>query len=172
MTTIQPRTKTVTIFQGDYLDEIEHLRRQVEAARDAEKDGPPRTLDEVAPSHELVEQHDALVREAEESAITVKVRNLGRRTYHDLKVKHPPRDDHDADEAMGANEETFFDELVALCLVQPTFDTDTERQRFLEDLAPIDWERVKLAAFAVNEHVSADPKLFGGSKPTTVSDAT
>jgi hypothetical protein len=172
MTTIKPRTKTVTLFQGDYLDEIEHLRRQVEAARDAEKDAPARTLDEVPQSRELAEQHDALVREAEESAITVKVRNLGRRTYHDLKVKHPAREDHPSDETLGCNEDTFFDELVALCLVQPEFKTDTDRQRFLEDLAPIDWERVKLAAFQVNEVSSADPKLLSASKPTTVSDAT
>lgn len=172
MTTIQPRTASVTIFQGDYLDEIEHLRRKVEATQSAEEGGPPRTLDEVPASVALIEQHDALVTEAEEASITVKVRNLGRKSYHDLKVKHPPRDDNASDANLGCNEDTFFDELVPLALVAPSFETAVDMQRFLEDLAPIDWERVKLAAFRVNEVASADPKRFPVSAPTLESDAT
>lgn len=176
-TTIKPRTASVTIFQGDYLDDIEHLRRKAEAAQEAESRSP-RMLAEVPESQALIEQHDALVKEAEETAVTVKVRNLGRRQYHDLKVKHPPRlkDDNErvveADKALGCNEDTFFDELVPLSLVAPSFDSDQDRQRFLEDLSPIDWERVKLAAFGLNERVAADPKLFPVSKPTSESDET
>jgi hypothetical protein len=168
--TIKPRTSTVVIHQGDYLDEIRHLEDQIAAAQAAESG--PRTLDEIPASQALIERHDALVAEAEAEAITVKVRNLGRRTYHDLKVKHPPRDDKPGDANLGCNEDTFFDELVPLSLVAPSFDTTTDLERFLEDLAPIDWERVKLAAFRVNEVATADPKPFPASRLTRENDAT
>jgi hypothetical protein len=168
--TIKPRTSTVVIHQGDYLDEIRHLEDQIAAAQAAESG--PRTLDEIPASQALIERHDALVAEAEAEAITVKVRNLGRRTYHDLKVKHPPRDDKPGDANLGCNEDTFFDELVPLSLVAPSFDTTTDLERFLEDLAPIDWERVKLAAFRVNEVATADPKPFPASRLMPESDAT
>jgi hypothetical protein len=168
--TIKPRTSTVVIHQGDYLDEIRHLEDQIAAAQAAESG--PRTLDEIPASQALIERHDALVAEAEAEAITVKVRNLGRRTYHDLKVKHPPRDDKPGDANLGCNEDTFFDELVPLSLVAPSFDTPTDLERFLEDLAPIDWERVKLAAFRVNEVATADPKPFPASRLMPESDAT
>lgn len=180
---LQPRTATVTIFQGDYLDEIEHLRKQVEALQESEKDSPPRTLGDPSPTPDLIARHDALVAEAEASAVHVKIRNLGRRSYSDLKAKHPPRTgeegtqaDRDADANLGCNQDTFFDELLLLSLVSITgLDeeprTDTDRQRFLEDLAPIDWERIKWAAFRLNEVATADPKSLAGSKPTVPSDA-
>jgi hypothetical protein len=180
MPTIQPRTATVTIYQGDYLDEIAFLRRKVEAAQEAEKSDPaPRLLSEIPESLELVRKHDALVAEAEANAITVKLRSVGRRAYHDLMVKHPPRTAEDvpaatreADADLGRNQDAFFEDLVPLSMIEPSFENDTDRQRFLEDLPAVDWERIKWAAYSLNEVATADPKLFPASRLTQQSDET
>jgi hypothetical protein len=180
MPTIQPRTATVTIYQGNYLDEIAFLRRKIEAAQEAEKGDPtPRLLSEIPESLQLVREHDALVAEAEKTAIVVKLVHIGRKRYHDLMVKHPPRtsDDvpketRDADVDLGRDQDGFFEDLVPMSIIEPAFDDDTDRQRFLEDLAPVDWERIKWAAYSLNEVATADPKLFPASRLTQQSDET
>lgn len=172
MTTIKPRVKTVHIYQGDYDDRIAELKERIETAQQQAAGAGPRLLSDPLPAADLIAEHDALVAEAKAEAITVKVRNLGRRSYHELKVKHPPREDKDGDKSLGCNEDTFFDELITMSLLEPQFKDATEVQRFLEDLAPIDWEKVKWAAFSLNEVATADPKLFPASKPTQQSDET
>ena len=89
MTTIQPRTSQVTIYQGDYLDNIRHLERQYEEALKSEGK-TSRMMSEVPASAALAEQHAALVAEAEESAVTITLRALGRKEWRALVADNPP----------------------------------------------------------------------------------
>lgn len=177
MTTINPRTATVTIFQGDALDEIEHLRRKAEAVREA-SDTVTRRYGEVSEYEQIRAEHDELVKAAEADAIVVKVRNLGRKQYRDLKAKFPPREEgvseqvKAADAQIGANEDAFFDALVPLSMLAPAFGSDAERTAFLDELSAIDFERLKLTAFRLNEYQAADPKLLPVFPETPESDET
>lgn len=161
--TIQPRTSTVTIYQGDYIDRIRLLERKAEAAREA-SDGAPRTLAEVPDYLTLAEQHDALVREAEESAVHVVVHALRRSEWKVLVAEHPARDGNKGDESVGVNEETFKDALVAAS-VDLTADD-------LDNLSDIDFDRLYFAAFALNRAPASDPKASLVSRMTQRSDET
>jgi hypothetical protein len=172
MAEIKPRIASLLIYQGDVLDQIEHLEQTIEAAEAAEDGDAPRTLGDPLPSADLREKHAELVAEAEADAIRVRLRNLGRRTWNELIAKHPPRDENDDDAALGVNEESFFDEAIVLGLVEPEFTSDTERGRFLEDLAPSDWAQVKWKFWALNAVVAADPKPLPVSARTQPSDET
>ena len=159
MATIEPRSAQVTIYQGDYLDRIRHLEQKAEAAAKAEA-GASATLDEASEALDLVEQHDALVKEAEQSALHVRVRALGRKAWKALVADHPPREDNAGDKAMGVNEETFKDELVAASIVEPAM-TDGERADFLDAVSDVDFDRLYYSAFALNRAPGGDPKLLG-----------
>lgn len=161
--TIQPRTSTVVIYQGDYIDRIRLLERKAEAAREA-AEGAPRTLDETPDYLALAEEHDALVREAEESAVHVVVRALRRSEWKALVAEHPAREGHKGDEAVGVNEETFKDALVAAS-VDLTADD-------LDNLSDVDFDRLYFAAFALNRAPVADPKAGLVSRMTQQSDET
>lgn len=159
---IQPRTSTVTIYQGDYIDRIRLLERKAEAAREAA--GTVRTLDEVPEYLTLAAEHDALVAEAESSAVHVVVRALRRSEWKALVAEHPPRDDNKGDAAVGVNEDTFKDALVAAS-VELTADD-------LDNLSDIDFDRLYFAAFGLNRAPVADPKAGLVSRMTPQSDET
>lgn len=160
---IQPRTSTVAIYQGDYIDRIRHLERKAEAAREA-AENTARTLDETPEYLTLAEQHDALVKEAEETAIRVTVTALKRSAWKALVAEHPPREDHKGDAAIGVNEETFKDALVAASV-----DLDADD---LDNLSDVDFDRLYFSAFALNR-VAGDPgKASLVSRLTQPSDET
>lgn len=172
---IEPRTATVTIYTGDYLDEIRHLEQRAIAARDASGGGLAGTLDESPEYLDIAAQHDALVAEAEKSALHVKVRALGRREWKDLVAKHPPRSVSEAvdertaagDRALGVNEDTFKDALVPLSVAEPKFTEDD-----FDAMADIDFDRIYLTAFSLNRGAAADPKASLVSRLTPTSDET
>lgn len=169
MTTIQPRTATIPIFQGDDLDEIEHLRKRAEAAADEESGKPARNGGEAV---RLSREHNERVKQAEERAVNVKVQALGRRAWKALVAEHPPREDSETDKRAGVNEDTFQDELVAASIVEPEFKSRADLDAFTDQLRDIDFERVYLASFALNRWAGADPKPLAVSKLTPKNDAT
>lgn len=175
MTTIQPRTSVVTIYGGDYLDRIRHLERKAEAAAEAEGD-TVRVLSEVPESHRLAEEHDALVKEAEEQALHVRLQALKRSEWKRLVAAHPPRDGNKDDANVGVNEETFKDALVAYrnpdhperrTIVEPDLTEDE-----LDDLSDVDFDRLYLTAFALNRSPAAGPKANLVSRMTQPKDET
>lgn len=163
MTTIQPRTATVAIYQGDYLDRIQHLERKAEAAREA-AEATTRTLDEIPEYLALAEEHDKLVAEAEASAARVVVKALKRSEWKALVAEHPPREDHKGDAAVGVNEDTFKDALVAASVDLDADDLDT--------LSDVDFDRLYYTAFALNRAPASDPKANLVSRLTLSSDET
>lgn len=177
MTTFQPRTTTVKIYQGNVLDEIRELRERADAARDNEG-SVTRRYAEVGDYETLRAEHNAKVDQANENAVYVKLRNLGRTKYRDLKAKFPPREEgvservKAADAEINANEDALFDALLPLSMLAPSFGSDAERIAFLEEVPPIDYERLKLAAFRLNETQAADPKHLPVFPETPESDET
>ena len=165
MTTIQPRTAIVTIYQGDYLDRIRHLEQKYEAALEAEKD-TTRTLDEIPESADLREQHTALVAEADKSALHITVKGLGRKQWRTLVAKHKPRPDHKSDEFAGVNEETFKDDLVPASILEPELILDD-----LDEISDVDFDRLYLTAFGLNRSLTSAPKALA-SPANQESDAT
>lgn len=154
MSVIQPRTATVDIYQGDYLDRIRHLERLYDAAVAAESN-VTRTADEVPRSHTLYEQHQALVAEAEETKIVVTIGALGRKAWRTLVGEHPPRKDNEADEGVGVNEDTFRDELVPLSVLSPELTDDD-----YDEMADVDFDRIYMTAWALNRASAASPKVL------------
>lgn len=175
-TPIQPRSAIVTIYGGDYLDRIRHLERLAEAAKDASDDEGPRLNSEVPEYLELARQHDELVKEAEESALHVRVQALGRREWKALIAAHPPRTVKDgateaqerSDALTGANDETLKDALVAASVIEPEGITPEE----LDQLSDVDFDRIYLTAFAMNRGSAPDPKASLVSRLTKKSDET
>lgn len=163
MSTIQPRTAVITIYQGDYLDRIRHLERKYEAALKAEGD-TPRVLSDESQASSLAEQHEALVAEAEDSAIDVTVTALGRRAWRALVAEHPARDGNKGDADLGVNEDTFKDALVAASVDLTDEDLDL--------ISDVDFDRLYISAFALNRLPVADPKALPASQVNTESAAT
>lgn len=161
MSVIQPRTATVDIYQGDYLDRIRHLEQRFEAALKSEET----TTRTVADQHEsaaIAEEHRALVAEAEESKIVVTVGALGRKGWRKLVSEHPPRKNGDAteaevasDAAMGVNEDSFKEELVPLSILSPTLTEDD-----FDSMSDIDYDRIYYTAWALNRAPAASPKAL------------
>ena len=184
---IQPRTSTVTIYQGDYLDRIRLLERQYEAAVEAEEDAGPRTLDEIPESKRLADEHTALVAEAEKSALYVKLQTVRRSVYRMLAADHPPRTGDDVpkvkrqgDEALGVNAETFREALVPKAIVEITEGDTTrkwsefsedEQADFLDTLAESDFERLFGNAYGLVNGFTADPKLLRRDSQETTQSA-
>lgn len=166
MSLIEPRTSIVTIYQGDYLDRIRHLEQKYEAAVEAEKSSA-RLLSDAATSADIAEDHEALVAEAELSALEIRVRALGRREWRELVAAHPPRKDNRADQAVGVNEETFKDVLVAASIVSPDLSDDD-----LDSISDIDNDRLYFAAFALNRLEAPSPKAHLVSPLNQASDET
>lgn len=163
---IQPRTATVTIYGGDYIDRIRLLERKAEAAQDAEATAP-RRMSTVPEYVKLAEEHDALVAEAEAQALHVTLRALKRSAWKALIAEHPPREGNKEDAALGANEDTLKDALVAASIVSPDLSADD-----LDDLSDADFDRLYITAFALNRGTVAAPKANLASRMRQESSET
>lgn len=165
MTTIEPRTSVVTIYGGDYLDRIRHLEQKYEAAVKSEKSAD-RLLADDSQSPALAAEHEALVAEAEASAVHVTLKALGRKTWRALVASNPARENHAGDAVVGVNEDTFKDALVPASIISPVLSEDE-----LDALSDIDFDRLYFTAFALNRNPAASPKALV-SPQSTESDET
>lgn len=166
MSIIQPRTETVTIYQGDYLARIRHLEQRYEAAIASEEQGPKRNghKSEVP---QIAEEHAALVKEAEASAVNVVVGTVRRSVYRVLADQHPPREGNEGDKHLGINAVTFREVLVPAAILKVgTGDdltdwadlSDGDREEFLDSLADSDFERLFAQAYGLVNGFVTGPK--------------
>lgn len=166
MTLFDRRTATVTIYQGGYLDRIRHLERLAEAAEKAHE-GQPALLSEEPDYLKLAEEHDALVREAEQAAVHIVLGALPRKTWRTLAEQHPPREGNRGDAVLGVNEDTFAEALLPLSIISPGITSED-----LDELSSADFLRLFSTAFALNRAPVADPKASLVSRMTPRSDET
>lgn len=170
---LNPRSATIVLYQGDDMSTLAELKR----AADQATAGPRKDA-----GAEETAAYNAFLDEAAERAVEVVVQSIGRRRWRDLVVAHPPRmvesepDDegktrqveHEEDVQWDVNTETFPRAL--LTYVDGEYRTITEPD-LGDDLAPFvddeltegDFERLWIAAFALNAQPSRDPKALGQS---------
>jgi hypothetical protein len=149
---VQPRTATVVIFQGDYLDRIRLLEQKAQAAKDAEG-AAPRRVGSTPEYLQIAEEHDALVQEAEASALRIVVKALRRSEWRALVAEHPPREDNKSDASVGVNEDTFREALVPASIIEPVDFTADD----LDELSDADYDRIYYTAFGLNRGAVVSP---------------
>lgn len=187
---LKPETKTVPLFQGDDLEEIDRLREAVSSAMS--QGGLTPTLDETDdPVLAAAKAHDDFVTEATERAVKIDVKVLSRRQWRSLKAEHPPRmvtekvlaDDgeteieetekpHPEDKFLGFNTETMPDALVPASIADGQFDTPADRDKFLDSLSDRNFSKLYSAAVWLNAGVASDPKADLSSVVRRMSGAT
>lgn len=186
MTTLKPRMRTVSIYQGDDLDRLQQfaddvntLEERLEDAIKAAKDAPPLGMldgdpvgDVRAALQAAKEAHDAYLADAETRAIKAVLHALPRKKYRALVNDHPPRDGNEGDKGLGFNDETFGEVLVPLSLASPTFDTTAERDEFLDELSQGQFRLLYIQAFLLNTSNGADPKALIDSAPIQAESVT
>lgn len=182
-TTIKPRTACVVIYQGDDLERLAGLRREVDVAeRQAEQaaKAPRRGGDEIVSAQGAQDAYDAFVDEAAERAIEIHVTALRRKRFRKLMAEHPPRkvdgekgkETHPDDEMYEVNVETFGEVFLPLSITAPTFDTPDGLEDFIEELSDGDYERVFSTAYWLNRAPGGDPKATRYSPASLNSDET
>lgn len=189
MSIIEPRTATVEIFTGDYLDRINYLEQRAEAAKEAADADGPRLNHEVPEYLTIAQEHDELVTEARAAATKLEVQHLPRKVWKALVKAHPPRTAGDDvteaaaafDTRWGVNTDTFKDALVYggeievdgvptpyETIIGPEGITEAD----IDALADIDFDRVYYAAMGLNRGEVPDPKASLVSRLTQTSDET
>lgn len=118
-------------LRGDLQAEWEALQSALLEARKAERT----SLADAEPGEEIEKQIRVLEDTMSGSVLTLRLRALNRKDFHDLTLKHPPREDHRLDRMYGFNLETFNAECIRVSVVEPVLD-DGEWQQLLEVLTP------------------------------------
>ena len=182
-TTITPRTATCVIYQGDDLERLAELRREVDVAqRQAEQasKAPRRGGDEIPSAQAAQDAYDAFVDEAAERAVEVHVTALRRKRFRKLMAEHPPRkvdgekgkEPHPDDEVYDVNVETFGEVFLPLSITSPAFDTPDDLEDFIDELSDGDYDRVFSTAYWLNRAPGGDPKATRYSPASLNSDET
>lgn len=169
---ITPRTATVPIYQGDDMERLADLRHRAEIATRREQGLVANMGDDDTPADEAREAYNAAVAEAAERAVLVRVNQVGRKIFRRLLSEHPPREDHDVDQVLGYNDDTFGEALLMASVTEPAFGTVEAKQAFLDNLADGDFEQLMETAVALNRGRSADPLASRYSPTTPSTDAT
>lgn len=170
MTKIERRRLTVTLYQGNYEQELTDLARETLAAAEVEgQQGPART-GQRSKAMNLAKKHDAKKAEAEATAVSVTVWAVSRKEWAELADAHPPRDGDSEDKRRGVNMKTFPEALLAVSLVEPraveggiaehVSALSAEGQAFLDELDPsrVHYTKLETAAWNVNVGDDALPK--------------
>lgn len=165
--TMNQRTFKIELFQGDDLDRLAELSN----AASAVKPGPLSTGMEDGEYAAAAEAHDAFLANAKTRAETVEMKPMLRKPYQALQVANPPRDDNDSDAALGANSDTFVEELLLGCIVGPP-DIAADKQAFLDSLNNAQFQLLADEAVTINRVVFAPKAPLLGSAGSPSSDET
>lgn len=165
----------------------------------AKVDGPRRAGDSTPEDPQIAydaavkpsqDAYDAFVDEAAERATVVTLQAIGRKAFRSLMREHAPRTTetvvedekretvHEDDAAWDVNTETFPEALLAYAddddrtLLEPEFDSDKARGKWLDRLADGDFEKLWATAYQLNRAVGADPKASRYSPAPQSSSAT
>lgn len=167
---ITPRTESVVLYQGDHEAALEALRAEV--AADRERQGA-RTADDVAAEKRRAESLAQFAADMVKHGVTCRLRQVDRRAWSALVRANPPREGNRMDALAGLNEEDFAEALlrakwedrasgeVTYCLEEPVFDSDEERDAFLDGLTVVNFNKLYDAALKANGQMGGvDPKEF------------
>lgn len=111
-------------LRGDLRAEWDELERQLAEARSAEQGGRRRLSSPASGASEIVERMSALEDEMAGAWLDLRVRALPRREWQALVRSHPPKPDHEGDEAMGVDLEGLMAEAIPRCVADPEMDAE------------------------------------------------
>lgn len=170
MTKIERRRLKVTLYQGNYEQELADLAREAIAASEAEAQQGPRRAGQQSQAMALAKKHDAKKAQALATAVDVTVWAISRKEWAELADQHPPRDDDAEDKRRGVNMKTFPGALLTVSLIEPrpvagaitdhVAALSAEGEAFLDDLDPsrVHYAKLETAAWNVNVGDDALPK--------------
>lgn len=159
MIELKPRTKTVVLFQGDDLARHDELLDEMQRTAQGISGTSPRLGDDPKAAARLAaEAFNAFKDEAEERAVKIEVRAIGRKAWRELVAKHPVREGDDGDEERGFNVESMGDDLVPACIVEGQFPSVADRDAFLDDLPDGLWNLLYRQCVQINQAIGPDPK--------------
>jgi hypothetical protein len=120
----------------------------------------PEVLAKQAVANAKAEEFDALIRSARERVVKVVLRGIGGTAFDELMEEHPPRKGNEADERLGANEITFFRELIRKSIAAPAV-TDKQYDEFVVSpgVTKAKWTELRNVAWALSARDVNLPKL-------------
>lgn len=171
---VTPRSTRVLLYQGDDRRRLRELLDDVSNAAVAE-DSPVRIAD-TGTGH-AVEAYNTFLAEAEGRAVAVELQALPRRKYRAMVTEHTTtKKGEDGEPVDTVDDFALADLLVPACMAlagTPRFDTDAERDTFLDALNDADFSRLYTGAVEVNTSQGVvDPKSLSVSDLTLSSDET
>lgn len=165
---VERRRTTVTLYPGNYEQELSSLLdRTMEAQRD-EDDGSARRMGSPASrALDLAKEYDALLAKATASGIEVTLWAISYLEWGPLADGHPPREGNEDDASFGVNMKTFPPVLLRAALVAPgeavsVADIQAKGDRILAELGDISrvhYVKLERAAWNVNVGDDSLPKF-------------
>ncbi|HKS46353.1 MAG TPA: hypothetical protein VJT49_14830 [Amycolatopsis sp.] len=119
----------------------------------------------------LAQEIRAVEQQMADSTVTVLLRAVPRPDFRKLAAEHPPREEHAGDRVLGFNQETFYEALIALCLVEPALDRPRV-DRLLGKLNDGQYSALAEAAWNLNRSEVSVPFSLTASRIAPSSGAT
>lgn len=119
----------------------------------------------------LAQEIRAVEQQMADSTVTVLLRAVPRPDFRKLAAEHPPREGHAGDRVLGFNQETFYESLIALCLVEPALDRPRV-ERLLGKLNDGQYSALAEAAWNLNRSEVSVPFSLTASCIAPSSGAT
>ena len=130
---ITPRTQDVPIFNQEDWDRLIDLETEVGLAREADRQNHSEQTSAALESANAA--YDSFYAEAAPRAeAVVRLRNVGGRRWREIRRAYPARDGFGADATFGFDVEAAFDEVLAACIIAPSFDSDAARDVFIDSI--------------------------------------
>lgn len=169
---IARRTEQVPLYTNEDQDRLTELLDAIEEARAASLSAPARRGD--APVTEAAAAYDAFVPEAIARASLVNITALPKKQWRKMLLDYPPRADvtNEAGEVVerfpedrqhGFNVELIADPLVVASIDLDQFDSEDERQEWVDELDDPKFSRIFSAAVRINGRDIPDPKWSASS---------
>jgi hypothetical protein len=155
----------------DLVEEYEELARALDAAQ-----GEEASPFVAGSAVEIQRQMDDLREQMQAATMAFRLRALPRPRFNSLKREHPPRKDDNGgplgrDGIYGANEDTFFEALLRLSIVDPVLDEPTFRLLMDERLSEAQFQHLTDVAYFLNVRRIDLPFSSAASTKTTTSDS-
>lgn len=146
-------------LRGEWEKASEDLRESRNALSDRWVDGAER---------EAAEAVQALEKQMAESTLEFRIRAVPRKVWQETAAANPPREDNEADAAMGTNVSTFFDALLSMpgTIISVNekssgkvvdFDPATDWQQLADEMSDGQYSEFAQKVFDLNRGVVARP---------------
>lgn len=142
-------TKSVPLcLAGDLQAEFEEVQRQQQILKEAQRRGGT-LAGSSAELRDLDDKIDLVRAEMQESTQVFTLRAMPAKRYSDLLASHGPRKDHEADQRLGYNGDTFTVGLIQACLIDPAL-TIPEVEELCDIVTQGQWDKLFIDALYLN----------------------